>query len=73
MRQVVVSTTEVSTLAGQRGCLGAQDGTGGTGMASNCPGNTMGQARFGQVWNIVYHFPSRSLYARDANGVRRIE
>ena len=73
VRQVEIATAEVTTLAGQRGCTGSANGIGGTGVMPNCSNGPGTQARFATPFNIVYHYPSRSLFVRDSNGVRRVE
>ena len=61
---------EVTTLAGQFGCSGTNDGVGATftgcGAAATFP-------RFTAPFDLVYHHPSRSLYVYSNQAIRRIE
>ncbi len=61
IRQGVIGTLDVSTLAGMPMAAGYVEGTGAT-------------ARFDGPFSIAYHYPSRSLFVMDSNNhvIRRI-
>jgi hypothetical protein len=61
IRQGILATQEVSTMAGTAGSSGYTEGFGAT-------------ARFDGPFGLAYHWPSRSLFVVDAanNVIRRI-
>jgi cysteine-rich repeat protein len=78
VRQLVVGTLETSTLAGVRGCPGSRDGTGGDGTQDwSVPGCATIPPLPAQITtpfgDIVYHFPSGSLFLVEGDRLRRIE
>src|SRR5690606_36442723 len=77
VRQVVIQTTDTSTLAGVRGCNGGQNGTGGNGTqdwAGMCNQAGMGLPRFDTPFGaIAFHYPSRSILLIENGRLRRIE
>jgi hypothetical protein len=77
VRQVVLSSTDTSTLVGVRGCAGSADGIGGDGTqdwSAACGSAPAGLATLTTpMGGIVYHFPSRSLFLVESGRLRRIE
>jgi cysteine-rich repeat protein len=69
IRQLVLSSAQVTTLAGRRGCPGSLDGIGGSGTT---PNNCSLPSTFNTPTWIAYHFPSRTFIVRDNNGLRLV-
>jgi len=78
IRQVVIDTTEASTLVGVRGCSGSRDGVGGDGTtdwSGSCSsGSTATMPLFDRPMGaIVYHFPRNSIFLLESGRLRRIQ
>ena len=71
IRQAELASTSVSTLAGERNCVGPQDGIGGTATAGACGASTL--ARFTTPFGLAFDYPSQSLYVIESGRISRIQ
>lgn len=75
VRQGVVATADVSTLAGTPAPCLTNCSCGAGGVAGGYAEGTAGAAQFNNPWNIAYHYPSKSLFVMDGGNevLRRIQ
>jgi cysteine-rich repeat protein len=73
VRQVIISSQEVTTMAGVRGCAASVEGQGGSGQAGQCAQTgSNGWANFDFPFQQNFHYPTNSIFIRSNWGIQRV-